>query len=82
MYNCHAILNNFGKGGGWKSRIHLAEVSVFAGMTGKNRHFRDLSQQVLLGVVTYSNLYLVVLASLWPVNNISSNCIVGLKEDI
>ena len=30
----------------------------------------------------YSNLYLVVLASLWPVNNIFSNCIVGLKEDI
>ena len=26
-------------------------VSVFAGMTGKNRHFRDLSQQVLSGVV-------------------------------
>ena len=35
-----------------KSRIHLAEVSVFAGMTGKNRHFRDLSQQVLSVVVT------------------------------
>ena len=34
-----------------KSGIHLAEVSVFAGMTGKNRHFRDLSQQVLSGVV-------------------------------
>ena len=31
--------------------IHLAVVSVFAGMTGKNRHFRDLSQQVLSGVV-------------------------------
>ena len=29
----------------------MAEVSVFAGMTGKNRHFRDLSQQVLSGVV-------------------------------
>ena len=34
-----------------KSGIHLAEVSVFAGMTAKNRHFRDLSQQVLSGVV-------------------------------
>ena len=31
--------------------IHLAEVSVFARMIGKNRHFRDLSQQVLCGVV-------------------------------
>ena len=29
----------------------MAEVSVFARMTGKNRHFRDLSQQVLSGVV-------------------------------
>ena len=29
----------------------MAAVSVFAGMTGKNRHFRDLSQQVLSGVV-------------------------------
>ena len=29
----------------------MAEVSLFAGMTGKNRHFRDLSQQVLSGVV-------------------------------
>ena len=37
--------------GGGKSGIHLTEVSVFAGMTGKNRHFRDLSQQVLSGVV-------------------------------
>ena len=37
--------------GGGKSSIHLAAVSVFAGMTGKNRHFRDLSQQVLSGVV-------------------------------
>ena len=51
MYNCHAILNNFGIRGGGKSGIHLAEVSVFAGMTGKNRHFRNLSQQVLSGVV-------------------------------
>ena len=34
-----------------KSGIHLAAVSVFVGMTGKNRHFRDLSQQVLSGVV-------------------------------
>ena len=34
-----------------KSGIHLAEVSVFAGMTGKNRHLRDLSQQVLSEVV-------------------------------
>ena len=39
--------------GGEKSGIHLAEVSVFARMTGKNRHFRDLSQQVLSGVVVY-----------------------------
>ena len=31
--------------------IHLAEVSVFARMIGKNRHFHDLSQQVLCGVV-------------------------------
>ena len=37
--------------GGGKSGIHLAAVSVFAGMTGKNRRFRDLSQQVLSGVV-------------------------------
>ena len=37
--------------GGGKSGIHLAEVSGFAAMTGKNRHFRDLSQQVLSGVV-------------------------------
>ena len=29
----------------------MAAVSVFAGMTGKNRHFPDLSQQVLSGVV-------------------------------
>ena len=49
MYNCHAILNNVDKGGG-KSGI-LAEVSVFARKTGKNRHFCDLSQQVLSGVV-------------------------------
>ena len=31
----------------------MAAVSVFAGMTGKNRHFRDLSQQVLSGVVAF-----------------------------
>ena len=37
--------------GGGKSGIHLAEVLVFAGMAGKNSHFRDLSQQVLPGVV-------------------------------
>ena len=37
--------------GGGKSGIHLAAVSLFAGMTGKNRHFRDFSQQVLSGVV-------------------------------
>ena len=41
--------------GGGKSGIHLAEVSVFARMTGKNRHFRDLSQQVLSGVVASLN---------------------------
>ena len=34
------------------------------------------------GGLAYSNLYLVVLEALWPVNNIFSNCIVGLKEDI
>ena len=34
-----------------KSGIHLTEVSVFARMAGKNKHFRDLSQQVLSGVV-------------------------------
>ena len=33
-----------------KSGIHLAEVSVFARMIGKNRHFRHLSQQVLSGL--------------------------------
>ena len=32
----------------------MAEVSVFARMIGKNRHFRDLSQQVLFGVVDVS----------------------------
>ena len=37
--------------GGGKSGIHLAEVSVFARMIGKKRHFRDLSQQLLSGVV-------------------------------
>ena len=37
--------------GGGKLGIHLAEVSVFILMIGKNRHFRDLSQQVLCGVV-------------------------------
>ena len=36
----------------------MAEVSVFAGMTGKNRHFRDLSQQVLSGVVGPKTLLL------------------------
>ena len=36
---------------GGKSGIHWAEDSVFARMTGKNRHFLDLSQQVLSGVV-------------------------------
>ena len=39
--------------------IHLAEVSVFAGMTGKNRHFRDLSQQVLSGVVVWFRVFFV-----------------------
>ena len=34
----------------------MAEVSVFAGMTGKNRHFRDLSQQLLSGVVAERTL--------------------------
>ena len=38
----------------------MAEVSVFARMTGKNRHFRDLSQQVLSGVVARSILCLLV----------------------
>ena len=38
-----------------KSGIHLAEVSVFARMTGKNRHFCDLSQQVLSGVVAFTS---------------------------
>ena len=36
---------------GGKSGIHLATVSIFARMTGKNRHFRDLSQQLLSRVV-------------------------------
>ena len=31
--------------------IHLAEVSVFDRITGNNRHFRNLSEQVLSGVV-------------------------------
>ena len=39
------VTNHFQEG------IHLAEVSVFDRMTGKNRHFRNLSQQVLSGVV-------------------------------
>ena len=39
------VTNHFQEG------IHLAEVSVFNEMTGKNRHFRNLSQQVLSGVV-------------------------------
>ena len=55
VYNCHAILNNYGWGGGGKSGIHLAEVSVFAGMTGKNRHFCDLSQQVLSRILGHSS---------------------------
>ncbi|CAH3184261.1 unnamed protein product [Porites lobata] len=46
----HLIVNSRDSGGG-KSGIHLAAVSVFVGMTGKNRHFRHLSQQVLSGVV-------------------------------
>ena len=37
--------------GGRKSGIHLTEVSVFTRMAGKNRHFCDLPQQVLSGVV-------------------------------
>ena len=39
------LTNHFQEG------IHLAEVSVFDRMTGKNRHFRNLSQQVLSGIV-------------------------------
>ena len=39
------VTNHFQEG------IHLAEVSVFDRMTGNNRHFRNLSQQVLSGVV-------------------------------
>ena len=39
------VTNHFQEG------IHLAEVSVFDRMTGKNRHFRNLSQQVLSGIV-------------------------------
>ena len=39
------VTNHFQEG------IHLAEVSVFDKMTGNNRHFRNLSQQVLSGVV-------------------------------
>ena len=42
------VTNHFQEG------IHLAEVSVFDRMTGKNRHFRNLSQQVLSGVVDSS----------------------------
>ena len=39
------VTNHFQEG------IHLAEVSVFDKMTGNNRDFRNLSQQVLSGVV-------------------------------
>ena len=39
------VTNHFQEG------IHLAEVSVLYRMTGKNRHFRNLSQQVLSGIV-------------------------------
>ena len=39
------VTNHFQEG------IHLAEVSVFDRMTGKNRYFRNLSQQVLSGIV-------------------------------
>ena len=46
------VTNHFQEG------IHLAEVSVFDKMTGNNRHFRNLSQQVLSGVVDPStNFY-------------------------
>ena len=41
MYNCHAILQRF---------------PFFAGVAGKNRHFRDLPQQVLSGVVAGLNV--------------------------
>ena len=34
----------------------MAEVSVFARMIAKNRHFRDLSQQVLFGVVAFLHI--------------------------
>ena len=33
------------------------EVSVFARMAGKNRHFRDLPQQVLSGVAAQSTRF-------------------------
>ena len=39
------VTNHFQEG------IYLAEVSVFDRMTGNNRHFRNLSRQVLSGVV-------------------------------
>ena len=39
------VTNHFQEG------IHLAEVSVFDRITGNNRHFRNLSEQVLSGVV-------------------------------
>ena len=41
-----------------KSSFHLGEVSVFARMIGENRHFRDLSQQVLSGVVAFDFSYI------------------------
>ena len=52
--------------GGGKSGIHFAEVSVFAGMTGKNSHFRDLSQQVLSGVVEATKTFFVRHESGYP----------------
>ena len=36
------------------------EVSVFARMIGKNRHFRYLSQQVLSGVVAAGNTFVIL----------------------
>ena len=41
-----------------KSGIHLAVVSVFARIIGENRHFRDLSQQVLFEVVAFDFSYI------------------------
>ena len=37
--------------------IHLPMVSSFARLTGKKRHFRDLTQQVLSRDVGFSQLY-------------------------